>query len=33
MMQQVLRGTSAKDAVAAAHGQIVQIFEQQGIKQ
>ena len=33
MMQQVLQGTAAKDAVATAHDRIVQIFEQQGVRQ
>jgi multiple sugar transport system substrate-binding protein len=33
MMQQVVQGAPAKDAVAAAHQKIVAIFEQQGLKQ
>jgi multiple sugar transport system substrate-binding protein len=33
MMQQVAQGRSAKEAVAAAHDRMVQIFEQQGLKQ
>ncbi|WP_028921563.1 ABC transporter substrate-binding protein [Pseudonocardia acaciae] len=33
MMQEVLRGTPGKDAVATAHQRIVRIFEQQGIAQ
>jgi multiple sugar transport system substrate-binding protein len=33
MMQQVAQGRAAKDAVAAAHDRMVQIFEQQGLKQ
>ncbi|WP_372671176.1 ABC transporter substrate-binding protein [Amycolatopsis kentuckyensis] len=33
MMQSVIQGTKPADAVAATHGRIVQIFEQQGYRQ
>jgi multiple sugar transport system substrate-binding protein len=33
MMQSVIQGTRPADAVAATHGRIVQIFEQQGYRQ
>ncbi|HEY9293040.1 MAG TPA: extracellular solute-binding protein [Microlunatus sp.] len=33
MMQQILRGTSVKDAVSAAQERLIKLFEQQGIKQ